>query len=436
MTLYDYFEPLQSVILGSSFGYRLPEYVVLIVTLITRVVAGVILIACVDVYNSRLCDALAAQRRAMGVQTEFLSSISHELRTPLNGFLGNLVFLKRAIANDGPGKEAMLYDMEFSATAMLGVVNDILDIAKINNCKMVLRSTPVRLAAIVQDAVQSVSVLFSTAVRVRVNIQQALPEFIVIDGSKLRQILVNFLSNAAKFTARGTVDVHVVVCEDELERLQISVTDTGRGISDSENASIFQQFVQADHGVQGTGLGLSICKTFAEMMSGNVGFNSDAERTTFWVKLPLHPSASHTVNISTTDEQNDCSDLTLLVAEDNMVNQRLMMRILETLGCTYIMVDDGEQAVDAFLQHWQTIDCILMDCSMPVVDGFEATKRIRQTTKGVSVPIVAVTASVMDEDQEHCRNAGMDGFVGKPVSVKNLVEELRRLGLLGMHGSP
>jgi CheY-like chemotaxis protein len=277
----------------------------------------------------------------------------------------------------------------------------------------------------------------SKGLTINVQYDESLSSHFEGDAARVRQIVMNFVSNAIKFTEAGAIVVKVNALPAPADRgaIRIDVIDSGCGIPSGKIASLFQQFVQADTSTTrrygGTGLGLAISKKLAEMMGGSVGVASEpGTGSTFWVELPLSPAESQTQTRSAKQLSVMPLDhrLTVLVAEDNLVNQKLATRILQRLGCQFQVANNGAEAAELFSKT--LFDVVLMDCQMPICDGYEATASIRQWERDhrrSRVPIVALTAHAASVDRDRCFAAGMDVYLTKPILVERLREVLNNI---------
>jgi PAS domain S-box-containing protein len=392
-----------------------------------------------DITELRRAERSAEEARANAVQasrikSQFVANMSHEIRTPMNGVLGML-----ALALDtplSPEQHGFLQDAYDSAEALLVIINDILDISKVEAGRMVLEKVPFVIRDVVRAAVAP---QFARAkqkgLATRILVDDLLPDTVLGDPVRLRQVLVNLVANAVKFTEEGVISVRVRIEAADGEVVHVAVADTGIGVPPEKHERIFEAFRQADesttrtHG--GTGLGLSICRELTKLMDGRIWLESEVGCGTtfhFTARLPFAENAPDTAPSEAVLKAFDANALRLrvLLADDNAVNTKLAVRLLEKNGCEVLAAPNGLVATEIAAR--EELDLILMDLQMPIMDGFEATRRIRDGERSRRrVPIVALTASAMKDDEQRCLAAGMDGHLAKPLDASKLAELVSRL---------
>lgn len=375
-----------------------------------------------------LIAARDAARAANEAKSSFLAAMSHEIRTPLNGILGmGTVLSKEDLTERQQGQVKIILQ---SGAILLSLLDDLLDISKIEAGKLSLEAGEVDLAEIVRSAQAGLTVLAAERdVTVSAVISPDAEGLFGGDPMRVRQIVNNLCSNALKFTNEGQIAIEV---SSRDEQLLLSVRDTGIGIAASKVGELFQKFTQADPSITrkfgGTGLGLAISQELARLMGGEITLESEeGVGSTFTVRLPLTRLVDRRPAASRSDVGNDveleaADALRILIAEDNPVNRVVIQAILEQAGVSPVVVNDGREAVEAWRSGlW---DLILMDVQMPVMDGITATRLIREEEvgrDGPPTPILALTANVMTHQQDAYREAGMDGTVAKPIDPAKLL---------------
>lgn len=386
-------------------------------------------------------EAMAASR----AKSEFLANVSHDLRTPMNGILGAVALLETDPGALSAEQRRYVSLIGRSGETLLGLLNQLLDIAKIENKKLSIERVPVD----VREVVEEVRTLASIAadqkgLALKVALPPDLPR-VLTDPLRLRQVLLNLVSNAVKFTEAGQVLVSVQVLSQDADglRLRFSVRDTGIGIAPDAIPRLFQLFEQADPSTSrrygGTGLGLAICRGLVTMLGGEIGVESaPGQGAEFWFTLVggLAPAAPVSEVAPGDSEAPSRAPPAagapraerILVADDSELNQLVLVGLLKRIGFAQIVcVNDGQAALDALAR--EAFDLVLMDVQMPGMDGIEAVLRLRAGPAGRTdprVPIVAVTARAMERDAELCRQAGMNDLLTKPVALDALAEKLSR----------
>ncbi len=387
----------------------------------------------------QLEQARDAAMESARLKSEFLANMSHEIRTPMNGIIG---FTNLLLGASLPAKEhEYVTDIQNSANDLLRIINDILDFSKIEAGKLEFEIIDIDLRALLESTMQ----MFAEPAQAKgLGLTLRIPEeddSLRGDPVRIRQILINFLSNALKFTHSGSISVDLEILnrtETDVE-IRIEVKDTGIGIPEAAQARLFQAFTQADGSTTrnygGTGLGLSICKKLVEMMKGTIGFESETGvGSTFFFTARLArkldaidaPAMAPQRHADIPARARDLSDpIRILLVEDSLINQKVAIGILDRYGFLVHAVNNGEEAVQVMSR--EEFDIVLMDCQMPVMDGYRATREIRSMEGSRRhTPIVAMTAHAMAGDREKCLAAGMDDYLTKPIDETILLNTISR----------
>ncbi|MEO8126687.1 MAG: PAS domain S-box protein [Bryobacteraceae bacterium] len=386
--------------------------------------------------NQALLSAVAAARESTELKSRFLANMSHEIRTPMNGIVGMIALLltTRLTTEQHEYAEAV----QLSASSLLVLINDILDLSRIEAGRLELDCLPYNWKTMAEEAVSLLALMARTkGLILSCDVSPEIPPAVLGDPVRIRQVITNLVGNAVKFTEQGEVRVAVkrVQQNSGLNSICVEVTDTGIGIPKTQCAQLFQRFSQTDnsstrkHG--GSGLGLAISRQLVELMGGEIGVRTEAgQGSTFWFTLPVRiaprqPAPESQIVLASPAKPCDAHQIRILVAEDNAINQRIALRILEKMGFAAEAVSTGRLALEAVQRdHY---DVVLMDVQMPEMDGLEATASIRKLQSASrAIPIIAMTANAMSGDRERCLSAGMDDYVSKPVSASLLQATLER----------
>ncbi|MDR1740508.1 MAG: response regulator [Synergistaceae bacterium] len=377
--------------------------------------------------------AIRQAREASRMKSEFLANMSHEIRTPINAVIGmaHLSLRERGMT---PKQRSYLEKIQTAARSLLGIINDILDISKIEAGRLELEAAPFNIRKTFEDAI-AVHQIAAEAKSLSLALSFSAPEYVVGDALRFGQVLNNLLSNAIKFTQEGGVKVGCRAAQEDESSvtLAVSVSDTGIGISPEQEARLFQPFTQADASITrrfgGTGLGLVISKSIIELMGGTIAVESEAGvGTTFHINLSLPKCSAAAAEAEPAEE--DFAKLalggkTVLIAEDNLINQTILEELIAPSKVKTIIANNGREAVDV-VASGQTVDLIFMDMQMPVMDGLQATKEIRALPGMDGLPIVAVTANAMKEEKEEGFRCGLNDYITKPVELRELYGVLKK----------
>ena len=380
--------------------------------------------------------ALQQSKEASKMKSEFLANMSHEIRTPLNAIIG-MAHLSLRDGDLSAKQHTYLEKIHLAARSLLGIINDILDISKVEAGMLSIEHIPFNM----KDTVENILVVHQEnaqekGIALSLDYSAAAPIFLVGDPLRLGQILNNLLGNAIKFTQEGSVTVR---CWGEASEdgntavMRVSVTDTGIGMSQAVLDMLFQPFTQADASISrrfgGTGLGLAISKRIIELMEGDIWVESkegQGSTFSFFMKLPFAEQELDNQDVSSLAaafENLDLKTRRILVAEDNLINQFVLQEMLEPTGVQIVLANNGQEALDAV--QAESFDLVLMDMQMPVMGGIEATVRIRELPAAHSLPIIAVTANAMEEDKDKGLAIGMNAYLTKPIDPAELLRVLR-----------
>lgn len=386
-----------------------------------------------------LREMLQKTKAADKLKGDFLANMSHEMRTPLNAII-SMSHLSQREGNLPKKQEEYVTRIQIAAKSLLGVINDILDVSKVEAGKLVMEHSPFNLRETISDAI-AIHQENAKLKGLELNFEYSAdaPTCFVGDSLRVGQILNNLLSNAIKFTEQGSVTVRCWQDCDHSTSVRanmcVSVIDTGVGIAEDALSSLFQPFIQADASIArnfgGTGLGLAISNSLVKLMGGEFSLESkenEGSKFTFFMNLPIAEgkcvSEIKPVSLSAAFESLNIEGRRILLVEDNEINQLIVEEFLEPSKVHIIAVDNGKKAVQAVENS--SFDLVLMDMQMPIMDGLEATRHIRELPQGKNLPIIAVTASARDEDRKNAIDSGMDDFLTKPIDPGQLIAILRK----------
>lgn len=369
------------------------------------------------------------------LKSDFLASMSHEIRTPMNAVLGLTTLLKETKLNTD--QKDYVLTIQRSAKALLTLINDILDHSKIEAGKLDIINAPFNVKILAKDIADNFKPLvMEKNIELKLDFSLLKHDYFNSDNNRIRQIMINLIGNAIKFTKVGYVELKFETINEDTttNKVKFTIKDTGSGMTQLEVSHLFQKYFQTKDGqnVGGTGLGLSICKQLVDLLKGEIGVDSEQGKgTQFWFTLPLQTAAS--IANENSEQDSDSQLFTnqfnglILIAEDSTVNQKVITNYLGKLGLKTIVANNGQEAVEMYQEHHP--DLILMDSNMPVMSGLEATKKIveLQTQKQLKkTPIVGLSADVRQSNFDENLKAGMSSFLTKPVELRKLVTELKK----------
>lgn len=380
--------------------------------------------------ESKLIDAKDVAEQALKAKADFLSIMSHEIRTPLNSVIGGAQLL---MMNEFDEEYRSQIEMiHHSGVHLLNLINDVLDLSKMEAQKLELEEIPFDLTQLVEIVTKmNQNMVQEKGLYLDLQIDPSLPIHRKGDAARLRQVLLNLINNASKFTEKGGITLKISKStRNNPMFVRFEVTDTGIGITAEQKQKLFNEYVQAESSINrkygGTGLGLLICQKIVDLMEGSIGVNSEIGKgTTFWFEIPLkidaEAAAQNALGEQVSQEgMKKAKHLSILVAEDNQTNQMLIQAILKKLGHTSVIAENGLEAVDA-LKGDHKFDLVLMDLNMPEMDGIEAAKVIRGLDGNIStIPIIALTANAFESAQKAVFEVGMNDFLTKPINLSDL----------------
>lgn len=383
--------------------------------------------------EAKLLEANRALKAASVAKSEFLANMSHEIRTPLNGVIG---MTEMVLASELTEEQRdQLQISHASANSLLAIISDILDFSKIEAGKLEIEKTDFDLPRMITEVKEGLALSAKHKnLKLISHFKGAPISEVMGDPVRIRQVLINLMSNAIKFSDNAEIEINVTVGEEHsgMSLVRFEVRDYGVGIPTDVLPRLFQAFSQADSSTTrrfgGTGLGLSICKRLVDLMKGQIGVESQVgSGSTFWFEIQLEHDNRKTKRVyhAACEPREARKNLRILLAEDNSVNQKVALSMLAKLGYTADVVSNGSAAVEAVKRG--EYDLILMDCQMPEMDGFEATRMIRSLAgPSQKTKVIALTANAMKGDRERCLEAGMDDYVAKPLALGSLQDVIRR----------
>ncbi len=388
----------------------------------------------VNIRNKELHKARELAIQANNAKSDFLAGMSHEIRTPMNGVLGTArLFSETSLTKK---QKKYLKVIKDSGENLLQIINEVLDFSKIEAGKLDIHEDVFEF----KDAIEQQSILLQPLVKEKgieysLEFSEDVPEYVIGDKLRIKQILANLIGNAIKFTESGKIEITVNVVEKDWKSyIRLSVSDTGEGIAAESYDRVFKAFEQLGKGrntvkAAGTGLGLSISKRLVEMMGGEINFESEKGKgSLFWfdvpMKIPSQVMVDEVKKLEAQQKEIIKYKYKVLIVEDVFTNQFVLSEMLKDMGCEFDVANNGQEAFDAVQKN--EYDVVLMDCNMPVMDGYEATQKIRDLGFK-DLPIVALTASALESDRKKCLAAGMDDFVSKPIDKDEIVRIMDKI---------
>jgi len=389
--------------------------------------------------NKALDELMKAKKNlehTMKIKEQFMANMSHEIRTPMNAIVGMTDILMDSDLNSE--QKECTTAIKTSADNLLSIINDILDFSKIESGKILFEKVPFNIKSVLESVMKMLH--FSSekkGLNLTLQVSENIPQVIIGDVVRLRQILLNLISNSIKFTERGSVLINIQLKEEHDDNIVLlfTVKDTGIGIPEDKLSVVFESFTQASNDTTrkygGTGLGLTIVKQLVELQSGAISVESKVnDGTTFLVTLPYAKGKPVDASVKANDNDvayNELENIKILVVEDNSLNQMVAKKVLSKWQVKIDVADNGKMAIDKVIQS--NYDAVLMDIQMPEMDGYDATKYIREKLEGAKskVPIIAMTACAMVGEAEKCIEAGMNDYISKPFNQKDLYEKIVRL---------